>query len=81
MATTRLTDLAKAILKNAFLVEDHLNKQNSPLPSFDEHGPVELSLSSEAREAQQNAMEAAAELQDLLTGPANLLRPTVSSAL
>lgn len=77
MSTTRLTDLAKAILENAGKVEEYLNTNKLPLPSFEEDSPAELPLSLEMQQVRQKAVDSAMELQDLLVGPAMLLRPVV----
>ena len=81
MSTTRLTDLAKVILENAQKVEEHLKANNEPQPSFDEHSPPELPLSSEMQQAKQKTIDSAMELQDLLNGPAMQLRPVVSNTM
>lgn len=78
MQSSRLTDLAKAILANAEEVEEHLKANGHPQPSFDEHSPPELPLPPGPQQKRQKAVDAAMELQDLLNGPAMQLRPVVS---
>ena len=77
MSTTRLTDLAKAILENTGKLEEYFNANKLPLPSFEEHSPPELPLSPELQQVRAKAVDAATELQDLLIGPAMQLRPVV----
>lgn len=77
MAATRLTDLSKSILENATELESYFNENKLPMPSFDEHAPPELPLSPEMQQVRQKAVDASMELQDLLIGPAMLLRPVV----
>ena len=77
MSTTRLTDLAKVILNNASQLERYFNDNNLDTPTFDEHYPSELPLSSDMQPVRQKAVDAARDLQDLLIGPAMLLRPVV----
>lgn len=80
MSSARLTDLARTILQQTSLIENHFNANNFPLPSFDEHSQPELSLPSpELQQARQEAVEAAVELQDLLMGPAMQLRPVLNA--
>ena len=78
MTTTKsLKTLAQATLDNASKIEDYLQENQQPLPSFDEHYPPELPLSSEMQNVRTAAVDACLELHDLLVGPAMLLRPTV----
>lgn len=77
MATSHLTDLAKAILENVTTVETYFHDNKLPLPSFEEDSPPELPLSPEMQKHRQKAVDLAMELQDLLIGPVMQLRPVV----
>ncbi|KAI9727461.1 MAG: hypothetical protein M1828_006403 [Chrysothrix sp. TS-e1954] len=78
MSATHLSDLASAILDNATKLDNYFNQSGIDPPSFEEHAAAELSLSPEMQQARQQATDAAIELQDLLMGPAMLLRPVLN---
>lgn len=79
MSTRSLKALAQAILANAEKLENYFESNNLPQPSFEEHAPAELPLSPEMQVVRQQAVDDATELQDLLIGPAMLIRPVVCS--
>lgn len=77
MPKTHLTDLAKSVLESAITLETFFNDNQLPWPSFDEHGPSDLSVSPEMQQVNQKTVEACQELQELLIGSVMLLRPVV----
>ena len=78
VSPSQISELATSIAANIAVVNEHLHKNNLPFPSFHEDGPVDLMLSPEAENAKTTAIEACLRLRDLLCGPVELLRPTVS---
>ena len=76
---SEISELATRISTNTARLNDYLQQNHLPLPSFDEDAPVDLGLSPEIEEARVATVEASAQLQDLLRGPVELLRPTVGS--
>lgn len=75
--TSRIAELAALVSSNTAIVDEYLASNSLPTPSFDENGPVNLQLSPEAETARNAAIDASMELQALLLGPENLLRPIV----
>lgn len=75
---SEILELATSIAANTAVVDEYLHRNNLPFPSFHEDGPVDLMLGSKAEEARITAIEACLHLHDLLRGPIELLRPTVS---
>ena len=75
--TSRITELATLVSANTAKVEDYLRSNNLPFPSFDVDGPVDLKLSPEIDSARVAAIEASIELQELLQGPVEALKPMV----
>ena len=76
--TSRIAELSSRISSSTKRIEEYLAANSLPYPSFDEDGPVTFSLSAEMEAARSAVLNAAAELQALLTGPDALLRPIVS---
>ena len=78
MASSRLIQLAEAIINSTKTVDSYLQENNLPTPSFDSDGPVNFGISSDDVEsARINVIEASLELADLLQGPMAFLRPIV----
>ncbi|KAL9598141.1 MAG: hypothetical protein Q9219_004697 [cf. Caloplaca sp. 3 TL-2023] len=75
---SRILQLAAQLLTNIAKVDEHLESNGLPQPSFHEDGPVTLQLSAEAETARLAALAASLELGDLLRGPNDLLRPTIN---
>jgi hypothetical protein len=74
---SRIAELATQISSNSQRIDDYLAANKLPPPSFDEDGPVKLNLSIEIERARSAVLNATAELQALLQGPDQLLRPIV----
>ena len=78
MLSTKIVELAALVQTNTAKLDGYLQEHSLPSPSFDEDGPVDLSIESdEIQKARVMAMEASLELYDLLLGPALCLRPVV----
>lgn len=69
--TSRLTQLASSILKFVAELEEKLSVQGYPSPSFDEDAPA--LFPKDAVEARDFIIDSAAEIQDLLQGPLDLI--------
>ncbi|KAI9687146.1 MAG: hypothetical protein M1822_002557 [Bathelium mastoideum] len=81
MSSTRIAELANLVQANTLKVDDWLQRHHLPSPSFDEDGPVDFKISSpEVQDARNAAIEASIELQDLLAGPSNLVRPILNGS-
>ena len=76
---SEISELATVISTNTAKINDYLKANHLPFPSFHEDGPIDLGLSAEAEKARNAALEATAQLHDLLRGPVELIRPTVCS--
>ena len=78
--SSRISELAALVSSNTDRVNHYLASKALPSPSFDENGPVDLKLSPEIEQARIAAIDASTELQALLLGPIDLLRPIVSTS-
>ncbi|CAF9926558.1 MAG: hypothetical protein ALECFALPRED_003473 [Alectoria fallacina] len=79
MSSSRITELATLVQANTAKVDQYLQENNLPFPSFDEQGPVDFKIESdEIQNARTVAMEASLELHDLLLGPSMCLRPVLN---
>lgn len=68
----RIIQLAATINHSVAKIQEVLNAQGMPLPSFDENAsPLPLPL--DVAEAQNAVIDATAELHDLLTEPLNII--------
>lgn len=74
---SRIIELAGLISSNSQEIDNYLATNKLPSPSFNEDGPVKLNLSAEIEGARIAVLNASAELQALLQGPDQLLRPIV----
>jgi hypothetical protein len=74
---SEIARLAALVLTNTVRVDDYLQRNCLPVPSFHEDGPIDLQLSPEIEAARVAALEASLRLNDLLRGPVELVRPTV----
>lgn len=80
MASSKLVQLAEAIINNTKTVDSYFKEHNLPTPSFDSDGPTDFGISSDAHDvetARIKVIEASWELADLLQGPMAFLRPLV----
>ena len=78
----RIVELASTIHKNTSLVDDFLTSNGLQTPSLDIDAPVKIPIPEEAvdiQAAQTAVIEAAAELQALMLGAAELVRPSVGN--
>lgn len=78
MAPSRIAELASIIARKTAKVDEYLQSHDRPSPSFDVDCPPDLGIpphATEIEEARMEAIEASIELQELLQGPASLLRP------
>lgn len=70
-STSRLTQLATSILASVTKLEDMLSKQGHPSPSFDENAPA--LLPKDTVTVRDLIVDSAAEIQDLLQGPLDII--------
>jgi hypothetical protein len=79
MASSRIQLLADEIGKSTALVDQYLQDNQLPQPSFEPEAPTNAfgNAPSEIQEARDRVIEASIELQQLLAGNFNLLAPTV----
>lgn len=75
---SRISEFAALNSSNSQKIPEYLAANKLPPPSFDEDGAVGLNLSSEVGSSRNATLNATAELQALLQGPDQLLRPIVS---
>jgi hypothetical protein len=83
MGNSRIGELASAISDNTSKIEQYLEHHNLPSPSFGVDAPSNLGIPSEASDieaAKRAALEATAELQDLLASTTALLLLNVPTA-
>ena len=75
---SRILELVDQLSVKVKQVDNYLQSNNLPEPSFDMHGPLDMEIqSADVEAARIAAIEASMELQDLLLGPTMLLRPIV----
>ena len=74
---SEIAKLAASVLTNTVKIDDFLQTNKLPSPSFHEDGPIDFGLSPEVESARVAALEASLRLHDLLRGPVELIRPTV----
>lgn len=74
---SRIAELSEIVSSSTRTIDQYLTANSLPKPSFSEDGPVELGLSTEVEAARYAAINASAELQALLQGPKDHLRPIV----
>lgn len=70
-STSRLTYLATSILQSVAKLEEMLSKQGYPSPTFDEDAPP--LLPKDTVQVRDSIVDAAAEVQDLLQGPLDII--------
>ncbi|PWY87083.1 O-methyltransferas-like protein [Aspergillus sclerotioniger CBS 115572] len=75
MNATRIIQLASRIQQRTADIDDYLQRNGLPTPSFDEDGPVDLGLSGDLVTAREEALASILELQNLLLGPTLCLLP------
>lgn len=75
---SEIATLAALVLTHTVKVDNFLQENKLPTPSFHEDGPIDLGLSPEVELARVAAIEASLRLQDLVRGPVELIRPTIS---
>ncbi|KAF2757494.1 S-adenosyl-L-methionine-dependent methyltransferase [Pseudovirgaria hyperparasitica] len=69
-STPRIVELAASISENVAKIQEILDAQGAPMPSFDEDSPP---LPKEIAGPQHAVLDATAELQDLLQDPMNFI--------
>lgn len=69
MSTSRITVLAKVIEGNTRKVDDLLQEQGLPSPSFNATNPPDLPLPPHIKDAKDGVLEAMDELEALMLGP------------
>ena len=74
---TEIAKLAALILTHTVKIDEFLQTNKLPSPTFHEDGPIDFGLSTEVESARVAAIEATLRLHDLLRGPVELVRPTV----
>ncbi|ROW16957.1 hypothetical protein VPNG_01428 [Cytospora leucostoma] len=70
-STTRLTQLATHILESVAELEEKLSNQGFPSPTFNEDAPA--LLPKDTVQVRDSIIDAAAEVQDLLQGPLDII--------
>ena len=77
---SRIVQLARTILAQTTIIDNHIRENHLPHPSFEEDGPVEVlsDPTENVKLAKQDLVEATTELQQLIQGPMELLLPQVS---
>lgn len=70
-STSRLTQLATSILESVAKLEKILSEQGTPSPSFDEDAPA--LLPNDTVPIRDLIVDSAAEIQDLLQGPLDII--------
>lgn len=71
LSTSRLTELTISILESVGKLEEMLSKQGYPSPSFDEDAPALLPKNTVS--IRDLIVDSAAEIQDLLQGPLDII--------
>jgi hypothetical protein len=75
VTTTSLVELARIITREADKLEKYLRESGSPMPSFDADGPANFPpLPHDIKEAREEVVRAARDLQCLVTGPTESVR-------
>ncbi|QGA21491.1 hypothetical protein EYB26_009202 [Talaromyces marneffei] len=77
MSTSRITQLAQIICSQASIINQHLQSNHLPEPSFDQDGPT-VPIQNETlsiQKAKTDVIEATIELRQLLEGPMKLVLP------
>jgi hypothetical protein len=70
---TRIAELAAVVASHTRQIDDYINTQGLPQPSFDTTGPAELQLPPQLEQARTIVLQATQELNDLLQGPRELI--------
>ena len=79
-SSTSIIELARAIVKDATILDEHLRSKGLQQPSFDQDGPDKLAFdNTEALDAQERLLSSTKELHHLTLGPANSLRLALNS--
>ena len=74
---SEIAKLAALVLTHTVKIDEFLQTNKLPSPTFHEDGPIDFGLSAEVESARVAALEASLRLHDLLRGPVELVRPTV----
>jgi hypothetical protein len=79
MSTSRIIKLAQLISSQTSLIDQHLQDNHLPEPSFDQDGPPEpiQNETADIQKARTDVIEATIELRQLLEGPMKLVLPEV----
>ena len=79
MSTSRIIQLAKIISSQTSLIDQHLQSNHLPEPSFHQDGPTEpiQKETPDIQRAKTDVIEATIELRQLLEGPMKLVLPEV----
>ncbi|RAO72498.1 uncharacterized protein BHQ10_008510 [Talaromyces amestolkiae] len=77
MSKSRIIQLAQLISSQTSLIDQNLQNNSLPEPSFDQHGPTEpiQNETPDIRKAKTDVIEATIELRQLLEGPMKLVLP------
>lgn len=75
--TTRIVELAATIQKRTSKVDEYLEYNSIPSPSFDVSSPLRLSLPPDIQTSRNAVLEASDELTALMLGPVESLIPPV----
>lgn len=73
MAPNRIVELSETIQNHTKIVDDYLEANNLPTPSFDISTPLRLPLPPDIQVSQAAVLDAADELTALMLGPAGSL--------
>lgn len=79
MSKSRIIQLAQLISSQTSLIDQHLQNNDLPEPSFDQNGPTEpiQNETLDIQKAKTDVIEATIELRQLLEGPMKLVLPEV----
>lgn len=77
--SSRIIRLAQLISSKTSVIDDYLQRNNLPQPTFDIDGPLDpiKDATDEIQNAKINVIEAAIELRQLLEGPMKCILPEV----
>lgn len=81
MASNRINEFASIISINTTKIDEYLQSQGIPTPSFDVNAPLAFGIppdATEVEDSRRKALAASIELQDLLQGPTACLRPVLN---
>ncbi|KAF2655178.1 putative O-methyltransferase [Lophiostoma macrostomum CBS 122681] len=70
---SRIAQLAATVARNTTQIDEDLDENKRPYPSFESSGPVDLGLPQDLEQLRNQTLQTSQELNDLLQGPRDLL--------